>query len=56
MFNKNKTHIENKAFMVEPFRDPTANECNIVIANDICIRVAVSPSEVFQPFSKNTNQ
>lgn len=20
MFNKNKTHIENKAFMVEPFR------------------------------------
>ncbi|CQE87468.1 hypothetical protein G897_04509 [Escherichia coli KOEGE 131 (358a)] len=43
MFNKNKTHIENKAFMVEPFRDPTANECNVVIANDICIRVACLP-------------
>lgn len=42
MFNKNKTHIENKAFMVEPFRDPTANECNVVIANDICIRVTAT--------------
>lgn len=56
MFNKNKTHIENKAFMVEPFWDPTANECNVLIANDICIRVALSPSEVLQLFSKNTNQ
>ncbi|MCU7301285.1 hypothetical protein N6N68_19220 [Escherichia albertii] len=42
---------------VEPrqsFRDLMVTESDVILANDVRIRVSLSPSDVFQQLSKNT--
>ncbi|ENZ8081762.1 TPA: hypothetical protein ACNAGP_003437 [Escherichia coli] len=60
MFDK-ETYIENKAFTVRPFDprqsfgDPMVTESDVILANDVRIRVSLSPSDVFRQLSKNTD-
>ncbi|EMC2452959.1 TPA: hypothetical protein OQX68_003218 [Escherichia coli] len=60
------TDRENKSFIfqtecivaVEPrqsFGDPMVTESDVILANDVRIRVSLSPSDVFRQLSKNTD-
>ncbi|MED8185463.1 hypothetical protein Q5441_20125 [Escherichia coli] len=56
---KNESFIFQTEYIVavEPrqsFRDPMVTESDVILANDVRIRVSLSPSDVFQQLSKNT--